>query len=37
MSLALHLIAHPGQSLSLQSLAKGLALPSVAQTGRLVD
>ena len=37
MSLALHLIAHPGQPLSLQSLAKGLALPSVAQTGRLVE
>ena len=37
MTLALHLIAHSGQPLSLQSLAKGLALPSVAQTGRLVE
>lgn len=37
MTLALHLVAHPGQPLSLQSLAKGLALPSVAQTGRLVE
>jgi uncharacterized protein len=37
MTLALHLIAHPGQPLSLQALAKGLSLPSVAQTGRLVE
>jgi uncharacterized protein len=37
MTLALHLIAHPGQPLSLQALAKGLLLPSVAQTGRLVE
>lgn len=37
MTLALHLIAHPGQPLSLQALAKGLALPSVAQTGRMVE
>jgi hypothetical protein len=37
MTLALHLIAHPGHPLSLQALAKGLALPSVAQTGRLVE
>lgn len=37
MTLALHLIAHPGQPLSLQALAKGLSLPSVAQTGRMVD
>jgi predicted AAA+ superfamily ATPase len=37
MILALHLIAHPGQPLSLQALAKGLSLPSVAQTGRLVE
>ena len=37
MTLALHLLAHPGQPLSLQALAKGLALPSVAQTGRLVE
>ncbi len=33
MTLALHLIAHPGQPLSLHALAKGLLLPSVAQTG----
>ena len=33
MTLALHLLAHPGQPLSLQALAKGLGLPSVAQTG----
>lgn len=37
MTLALHLLAHPGQPLSLQALAKGLALPSVAQTGRMVE
>ena len=37
MTLALHLLAHPGQPLSLQALAKGLGLPSVAQTGRLVE
>lgn len=37
MTLALHLIAHPGQPLSLQSLAKGLSLPSVAHTGRMVE
>jgi len=37
MTLALHLLAHTGQPLSLQALAKGLALPSVAQTGRLVE
>ncbi len=37
MNLALHLLAHPGQPLSLQALSKGLALPSVAQTGRLVE
>ena len=37
MTLALHLLAHPGQPLSLQSLAKGLGLPSVAQTGRLTE
>ena len=37
MTLALHLLAHSGQPLSLQALAKGLALPSVAQTGRLVE
>lgn len=37
MTLALHLVAHSGQPLSLQSLAKSLALPSVAQTGRLVE
>jgi predicted AAA+ superfamily ATPase len=37
MTLALHLLAHVGQPLSLQALAKGLGLPSVAQTGRLVE
>jgi predicted AAA+ superfamily ATPase len=37
MTLALHLLAHPGQPLSLQSLAKGLSLPSVAHTGRMVE
>lgn len=37
MTLALHLIAHPGQPLSLQALAKGLSLPSVAQTGRMAE
>lgn len=37
MMLALHLLAHPGQPLSLQALAKGLGLPSVAQTGRMVE
>jgi uncharacterized protein len=36
MNLALHLLAHTGQPLSLQSLAKGLAVPSVAQAGRYV-
>jgi uncharacterized protein len=37
MTLALHLLAHPGQPLSLQSLAKSLNLPSVTQTSRLVE
>jgi predicted AAA+ superfamily ATPase len=37
MTLALHLIAHPGQPLSLQALARGLSLPSVAHTGRMVE
>jgi predicted AAA+ superfamily ATPase len=37
MTLALHLLAHPGKPLSLQALSKGLGLPSVAQTGRLVE
>jgi len=37
MNLALHLLAHPGQPLSLQSLAKGLAIPSVAQSARYVE
>jgi predicted AAA+ superfamily ATPase len=37
MTLALHLLAHTGQPLSLQALAKGLGLPSVAQTGRMVE
>lgn len=36
MTLALHLLAHTGQPLSLQALSKGLGLPSVAQTGRMV-
>ena len=37
MTLALHLLGHPGQPLSLHAMAKGLGLPSVAQTGRLVE
>lgn len=37
MTLMLHLLAHTGQPLSLKSLAKGLALPSVAQTGRMIE
>jgi predicted AAA+ superfamily ATPase len=37
MNLALHLLAYTGQPLSLQSLAKGLAIPSVAQTARYVE
>lgn len=37
MTLALHLLAHPGQPLSLQALSKRLGLPSVAQTGRMVE
>jgi predicted AAA+ superfamily ATPase len=37
MTLALHLLTHPGQPLSLQALSKGLGLPSVAQTGRMVE
>ena len=37
MTLALHLLAHPGQPLSLQAITKGLALPSAAQTGRLLE
>ena len=37
MNLALHLLAHTGQPLSLQSLAKGLAIPSVAQVARYVE
>lgn len=37
MTLALHLLAHTGQPLSLQSLAKGLAIPSVAQAGRYIE
>lgn len=36
MNLALHLLAHTGQPLSLQSLAKGLGIPSVAQAARYV-
>jgi uncharacterized protein len=37
MNLALHLLAHTGQPLSLQSLAKGLSIPSVAQAGRYLE
>ncbi len=37
MNLALHLLAHTGEPLSLQSLAKGLAIPSVAQAARYVE
>lgn len=37
MTLVLHVLAHSGQPLSLQALAKGLGLPSVAQTGRMVE
>lgn len=37
MTLVLHLFAHQGQPLSLQSLSKGLGLPSVAQTGRMAE
>lgn len=37
MTLLLYLLAHPGQPLSLQGLTKILALPSVPQTGRLVE
>ena len=37
MNLALHLLAHTGQPLSLQSLAKGLGIPSVAQAARYVE
>jgi predicted AAA+ superfamily ATPase len=37
MTLALHLLGHTGQPLSLQALTKSLALPSVAQTGRMLE
>lgn len=37
MHLALHLLAHLGQPISLQALSKALNLPSVTQTGRLVE
>jgi hypothetical protein len=37
MNLALHLLAHTGHPLSLQSLSKGLAIPSVAQAARYVE
>lgn len=37
MNLALHLLAHTGQPLSLQALAKGLGVPSVAQASRYVE
>lgn len=37
LTLLLHLLAHTGLPLSLQGLSKSLNLPSVAQTGRLVE
>jgi len=37
MNLALHLLAHTGQPLSLQALAKGLGIPTVSQAGRYVE
>jgi len=37
MHLALHLLAQVGQPLSFQALAKGLAIPSVAQTARYAE
>jgi len=37
MNLALFLFANTGQPLSLQSLTKSLAVPSVAQTSRIVE
>ena len=37
MNLVLHLLAHTGQPLSLQALAKGLAIPTVAQAGRYLE
>ncbi len=37
MNLVLHLLAHTGQPLSLQSLAKGLAVPSAAQAARCIE
>jgi hypothetical protein len=37
MNLALHLLAHTGQPLSLQALAKGLAIPSAAQAARYLE
>lgn len=37
MNLALHLLAHIGQPFSLQALARGLAIPSVAQAARYVE
>jgi predicted AAA+ superfamily ATPase len=37
MNVALHVLAHTGQPLSLQALAKGLAVPSVAQVSRYVE
>jgi len=37
MNLALFLLANPGQPLSMQSLTKGLAIPSVNQTSRHLE
>jgi hypothetical protein len=37
MNLALHLLAHLGQPLSLQALAKGLGIPTVTQASRYVE
>ena len=37
MNLALFLLAHTGQTFSMQSLAKSLAIPSAAQTSRYLE
>ena len=37
MNLALFLLAHTGQTFSMQSLTKSLAIPSVAQTSRYLE
>jgi len=37
MNLTLHLMAHTGQAVSMQSLTKALAIPSVAQTSRYLE